>query len=424
MRLLARRSLSVLGCLAVTGMGVWGFGGPAVAADPPAAVDLPFTGNTQSYQVPTDGSVCVLGIDAAGANGGDAAFLNGPVVVTGGTGGTASAFFQVTPGETISVDVGGRGSDGGQTANGAAGGFGGGGTGGNGTPGGGVAEGGAAGGGGSTTVREGSTVILVAGGGGGAGTLTQPGGIGGAGGNGGGNGSGDAGSGITGGGGLGGTPVAGGGGGPAAGGDATAGTAGIAGQGGTGGNGSSTGINGGGGGGGGGVFGGGGGGGATNNGSGGGAGGGAGFVSPDALLLSGLAIGQDGAGNGTARITPAGSCAQLSVEKVVDGEADAGTIFTVHVECSSVSEDLFFDALGNPTTIPTVNALPGDTCRVTETDSGGAVDTQYLCTDDQPDNTTCQATGNDVVFAQSVTFQSATVTVANSFVVLQPRFTG
>ena len=420
----ARRPAALFATVALATLGL---GSLAFTAPAGALTEIPFsyTGETQTYDVPTDGSVCFAGIAAAGANGGDAALLDSTVVAPGGTGGTVFAAFAVTPGDTITVDVGGRGDDGGQTPSGASGGFGGGGEGGSGTAGGEFAEGGGAGGGGATTVINGADVLLVAGGGGGAGTLVFPGGFGGSGGSAGGPGSGQtAGGGFGGAGGQGGTDAAGGAGGGAAGGDATAGTDGSLGQGGDGGDGGTSGINGGGGGGGGGAFGGGGGGGANNNGGGGGGGGGAGFASPDALVVLGNleeAVAQDEVGNGQVLIVTVG-CAAVAVFKVVDSAPPTPTTFTVHVACTSGSTDLTYDESGVALDEEIFEASLGDTCSITETVTGGA-QTTYVCTD--VFGAACRPGGQTIEFSSEVTPQIALVIVTNSFVLeVQPRLAG
>ena len=398
-----------------------------VAEAAAAATPLTFSyaGDSQTYTVPTDGSVCFAAISAAGANGGDAALLSQTVTAPGGVGGNAHGVFALTPGDTVTIDVGGRGANGGQAATGSGGGFGGGADGGSGAAGGGVAEGGGSGGGGATTVSDGTSLLLVAGGGGGAGTLTSAGGTGGAGGAGGGNGSGAASPGSTGAGGAGGTTSAGGAGGAAGGDDATDGAAGTAGDGGVGGDGASIGLNGGGGGGGGGVFGGGGGGGATEGSAGGGGGGGAGFVSPDAVSVIDLpgSATQDGAGNGSVTISTA-SCALIGVTKQLVNTARDGSTFTVHVVCTSVSADLTFDQQGEPIEGDVIEARPGDTCTVSETASGGAISTSYAC-ESLIGPATCSADGRSVTFSSALEAQAVSVDVVNTFaVMLQPRFTG
>jgi hypothetical protein len=200
-------------------------------------------------------------IDAFGAQGGDG--INGPGGA-GGLGGRVIATFSVTPGEVLSVRVGGRGADAaagvGPTAGGAA--FGG-------------SSAGDGGGGGSLSAvfRQTGPVLLLRAGGGGGGGTPDPGADGGAGGGT----TGGDGSSVAGGGGAGsgGTQAAGGAGGAGSA-TGTAGTSGGALTGGTGGEDTSSPNLYGGGGGGGGHFGGGGGGG--GNLSGGGGGGGSSFV--------------------------------------------------------------------------------------------------------------------------------------------------
>lgn len=178
-----------------------------------------FTGGTQPFIVPA--GVTSIRIDASGAQGG-----TGRNSTAGGLGGRVEATIAVTPGETLTVLVGGLGQDGG---NGAAG-FNGGGAGG------GVGGTSGAGGGGATDIRRGAGLadrLIVAGGGGASGNRFI--GLGGAGGFGGdvtgangANGTGP-GQGV---GGQGGTAVSGGTGGGAG---LTAGTDGALGQGGSGG---------------------------------------------------------------------------------------------------------------------------------------------------------------------------------------------
>jgi hypothetical protein len=411
--------------------------GSAVSAQAPSL--FAFTGGTQTYAVPTDGSVCSLTIDAAGANGGDSLLVPGTTGV-GGVGGSATATFAVSPGDTATVIVGGKGGAGSDDLvpnPGGPGGFGGGAPGGSST---GLGHGGA-GGGGATTVQINGVTVLVGGGGGGGGVSTAN-AQGGAGGSGGGDGSLGFGSGDglppQGEGGNGGTTVAGGAGGPSGGGGAVAGGNGVAGAGGAGGNGDLDSA--GGGGGGGGFFGGGGGGGGTQASGSGGGGGGSGFAAPNATGVGVGTLVQDGAGNGQALITPeAGNCAILTVQKVVNGAVPAGTTFRVHVDCSrdevtTVDRDLLFDAAGRATggTIPTVAAQPTDTCRVTETGTGNALSVAYGCTDNHTTGSAlCQTNGRDVIYGDALG-QRATVTVTNTFanpvasplVTITPRFTG
>ena len=233
------------------------------------------TGAAQTFTVPQ--GVTKMQILADGAQGGDS--INSPLDSQGGLGGQAIGTVPVTPGESLQINVGRRGSDAAgevSPAAGSAGGFNGGAAGGasnNGTnsnPG--------AGGGGASDVRQGGTALanrIVIGGGGGGAAAALSSAL---------HGTGGAGGGATGGDGTtvtagSGTATAGGGGGSSTGGTAGAagassspGTAGSSGAGGAGG----AGTYGGGGGGGGGLFGGGGGGGSATQFAGGG--GGSGFV--------------------------------------------------------------------------------------------------------------------------------------------------
>jgi hypothetical protein len=106
-----------------------------------------FTGGPQSFVVPA--GVHLLAIDAVGGSGASAPPSNP------GLGGRVQATVLVTPGETLTIRVGGNGGPGdpGGFNGGAAGGA------------------GAFGGGGASDVRRGSTMIVVAGGGGAGGPL-------------------------------------------------------------------------------------------------------------------------------------------------------------------------------------------------------------------------------------------------------------
>lgn len=235
-----------------------------------------YTGGSQTWTVPT--AVELVDVDMAGGQGGGA----------GGQGGRAQVQIGTTPGDVLTIDVGGQPS----AANGSYGGI----SGGNG--GGSTVASGFGGGGASTLLAPGyavNTYAAVAGGGGGAGgagsgdPTTTTGGGGGAGG--GGNGTGGSlGQTFTGdepgSGGLAGTTSTGGAGG-AGGGAGAAGSAGSTSSGGAGGAGAgvsgSLGGGSGGGGGGGGFYGGGGGGGGNNQSAGGGGGGGASYADPNAV---------------------------------------------------------------------------------------------------------------------------------------------
>jgi hypothetical protein len=264
----------------------------------PAATPFAYTGSVATYQVPSD--VCQLTIDAAGAEGGFN-YYN----LAGGVGGTAQATFAVTPGEELTVVVGGEGLGSDGSTGELAGGYGGGGA--TGSDGDSVAGSG----GGATTISAGSSTLLVAGGGGGTGFVNGPGGEGGSGGSA--TQSGTAGTAAPeefggAGGGGGGTISAGGTGGVAGASEGpnagTAGSPGVAGQGGQGGAGTiAVGAGGGGG-----YFGGGGGGtGDDADFAGGGGGGGSGYAASAATNVTTWS-GQPGTGNGAAEITPLAAC--------------------------------------------------------------------------------------------------------------------
>ena len=152
------------------GLVLFALAGGAVAATLPARAQtaapavttrFEFTGAEQPYTVPA--SVCSISVLAAGGSGGS--FRNNH-----GMGGTAQGTLPVTPGQTLSVVVGGFGESG---ANVAAGGFPNGGEGGTGVTGGDGPlfwSGGA--GGGSSDVRtaagDPTTRLIIGGGGGGA----------------------------------------------------------------------------------------------------------------------------------------------------------------------------------------------------------------------------------------------------------------
>jgi hypothetical protein len=155
------------------------------AATPDTSQAFGFTGATQTFVVPT--GVTSISVDAFGAQGGAGSTCSGTegesgVVQlcgdagTGGMGAHATSTISVTPGETLTVVVGGQGgaaTDGnddtcvGETGAGTPGGagFGGGGAGGIG----GCPAGAGGGGGGATWILRGSTPLLVAAGGGGGG---------------------------------------------------------------------------------------------------------------------------------------------------------------------------------------------------------------------------------------------------------------
>ncbi len=157
-----------------------GFSAGTGTAEPVTSeTTLAFTGGAQSFVVPA--GVDELRVEAFGGSGGDGGScdLGTLFLCTGGRGGRAAhitSTVPVTPGETLIIVVGGRGSDGGSLIDvgtspscereppaGGAGGFGGGADGGTGgCP---AAAGG--GGGGATTILRSSTLLAVAAGGGG-----------------------------------------------------------------------------------------------------------------------------------------------------------------------------------------------------------------------------------------------------------------
>jgi hypothetical protein len=116
----------------------------------------------------------------------------------------------------------------------------------------------------------------------------------------------------------------------------------------------------------------------------------------------------------------AGENLHVEVNKIVVGSAPAGTTFTVHYACTDggPSGDLTFDATGNP--VPAndnfFNAnVPGTTCTITETATGGATTVAYACEDDGV-NATCAPSGNEATFdSPDQTSNNVTFTVTNTF---------
>ncbi|MGA4541060.1 prealbumin-like fold domain-containing protein [Uniformispora flossi] len=139
----------------------------ALAATAPsprqASQTFTFTGAPEQFTVPAD--VCEVTVDAFGAAGGI-----GQYGVSGGRGAEVSATFGVTPGQVLTVNVGGAGHSGedGDPAR-TQGGYNGGGRGGAYIANGQISGIAAGGGGGRTTVGTGTTALVVAGGGGGGG---------------------------------------------------------------------------------------------------------------------------------------------------------------------------------------------------------------------------------------------------------------
>jgi len=116
----------------------------------------------------------------------------------------------------------------------------------------------------------------------------------------------------------------------------------------------------------------------------------------------------------------AGENLHVEVNKVVVGSAPAGTTFTVHYACTGggPSGDLTFNATGDP--VPAndnfFNAnVPGTTCTITETGTGGATTVAYACEDDGV-NATCAPSGNEATFdSPDQTSNNVTFTVTNTF---------
>lgn len=276
---------SALGLRPVSLVGTWLVGAVAavgafgLSAGAASATTQTFsTPGTSTFDVPSN--VTQITVTAVGAGGGNCG-VSSPV--PGGRGASVTATVPVSPGETLSVGVGGVGGTGCTDPAGAngGGGVGGGGAGG---PGAGGSFGGAGGGGasgvGPSGLAAGSSPLVVAGGGGGAAAFFS---------------GGDAGSDgsalgatQTGGAGGAGTQTGGGAGGAAGTGtaDGSPGTAGSPGAGGPGGAGAAT-LSAGGGGGGSGYYGGGGGGGGSQDFEAGGGGGGSSFTASDATGVTG-----------------------------------------------------------------------------------------------------------------------------------------
>jgi large repetitive protein len=147
-----------------------------VGVDPcdPITATFNFTGNAQTWVVPA--GVTSINIEVYGAQGGDSETCSGPLNIDGGLGGFASGTLSVTPGETLTIYVGGKPLNGDLGGGNDLGGFNGGGNGGM----------YAGAGGGASDVRQGGTSfsdrVIVAGGGGGGNTGCPDHGIGGAGG--------------------------------------------------------------------------------------------------------------------------------------------------------------------------------------------------------------------------------------------------
>jgi hypothetical protein len=163
--------------------------------------------------------------------------------------------------------------------------------------------------------------------------------------------------------------------------------------------------------------------------------------------------------------------APLTIVKVVDGVAPAGTTFTATVQCDddiidTGEEDgantatVTFDASGQPTSADVIGFRGPGTCTVTETAAGGASTVAYACSGvqgtpgeeggevevpigegfDGPSSSAvvlpavCGTTGpvDPITVNVSAPDQSATVTITNTFsaatpaaqIVAAPAFTG
>ena len=166
----------------------------------PIVQNFTSTGSSQSFTVPT--GVTSISVKAWGAGGGG----GGQAGSSGGGGAYASSTLTVTPGEVLSIIVGGGGSGGsgcntntggGAGGSGGNGNFGAGGNGGN-AGNSGCSAGGGGGGGGTFVLRNSTTLLAAGGGGGGGGAESGGAGAGGAGGVNGNNGSCSAVGGATG----------------------------------------------------------------------------------------------------------------------------------------------------------------------------------------------------------------------------------
>jgi hypothetical protein len=176
-----RRFGSLAAAAALAGAQVAGFWAAAGSAETTASLtSFEFSGASQSLVVPA--GVTQLDVDAFGAQGGagGACLVSGVNICgapgVGGLGAHVTSSVLVTPGETLTIVIGGHGADGqsldqsgsmpcsGEFTAGGAGGFGGGADGGDG----GCPAGAGGGGGGATAILRGSTPLVIAAGGGGA----------------------------------------------------------------------------------------------------------------------------------------------------------------------------------------------------------------------------------------------------------------
>jgi hypothetical protein len=159
--------------------------------------------------------------------------------------------------------------------------------------------------------------------------------------------------------------------------------------------------------------------------------------------------------------------APLTIVKVVDGVAPAGTTFTATVQCDGDIIDIgeedgvnsatvVFDALGQPTTADVIGFRGPGECAISETATGGASSVAYACSgvqgtpvdEEEPPvkqgfgpspaavvlPPVCATTGPQGVEVNiSTPDQTATVTITNTFtpapkpaaqIVAAPAFTG
>ena len=150
-----------------------------VCASGTCTVTYTATGAAETFKVPAGVDSLTVRVD--GASGGSA-LLGQQVLQAGGAGGRATGVVPVTPGENLTVVVGGKGQSrdlDASVADPAAGGYGGGGSGGESTS---PFSSGGSGGGGGSFVCDGDDALLLAAGGGGAPAATHLGGAGGGGG--------------------------------------------------------------------------------------------------------------------------------------------------------------------------------------------------------------------------------------------------
>ena len=83
-----------------------------VLAPVAGAVDQTFAFTGASVHVTVPEGVCALSFELAGGNGGAADDVGAAGVIEGGTGGTIAGTMLVTPGDVMTVTVGGAGESG------------------------------------------------------------------------------------------------------------------------------------------------------------------------------------------------------------------------------------------------------------------------------------------------------------------------